>query len=430
MNRRALLLSTALAAVAVGPTSARADAPEEPKGGVEAGNGAGEPAKTAVEPSTDPPKGGDVASGDDPKDKDKAITVTGYVEAFYQWNFNRPSNGITSYRGYDNRHNSITISNAVIDTGWKWKEVRGRVALQIGHTPNAYYDNEPSLPGSDGVGSSGKDTWKYLQQANVGWKAPVGRGLILEAGVFLASMGYETLAIKENWNWSRSNGVTGLPSYQTGAKATYEISDTWAVVGGVFNGWNNVTDNNDGKTVEAQLEYTRKDDLTASFSYMGGPERDQDAKEGRPWRHLFDAWAQWDATKVFAFAIESNGGFEKTVFGTHWWTSTGLYARAHPTEWLYLAVRGDRLWEERAMSALGESDPIFSPARRLTSFTATVDVRPVKTLSTRLEYRHDVSAGDAFFRRNVEGDGSEATPFVPNASTQNTLLLGVVAWFE
>lgn len=301
---------------------------------------------------------------------------------------------------------------------------------QIGYTPNAYYSKEAHFPGSDGTGDSGPETWKYLQQANIGWKAPVGRGLLLEAGLFLSSMGYETIAVKDNWNWSRSNGVTGLPNYQTGLKATYELSQTWAVVGGVFNGWNNVVDNNDGKTVELQVEYTRKDDLTAGFTYVGGPERSQDAKEGRPWRHLFDAWAQWDATKVFAFALEANGGFEKTVFGRHWWAMSGLYARAQPVEWLYLAIRGDRLWEERAISPSGESDPIFTPASNVTSFTATLDVRPVKTLSTRVEFRRDVASSEIFYRGAVQGDGSDASPFQANARNQNTVLLGATGWFE
>jgi hypothetical protein len=42
----------------------------------------------------------------------------GYVEALYQWNFNSPSNGITNYRGFDNRHNTFTVSNIALDVQW------------------------------------------------------------------------------------------------------------------------------------------------------------------------------------------------------------------------------------------------------------------------------------------------------------------------
>jgi hypothetical protein len=32
------------------------------------------------------------------------FTIGGYVEAAYSYNFNNPSNGLTNYRGFDNRH--------------------------------------------------------------------------------------------------------------------------------------------------------------------------------------------------------------------------------------------------------------------------------------------------------------------------------------
>src|SRR4051812_32111040 len=38
------------------------------------------------------------------------LTFGGYAEVDYSWNFNQPSNSITNYRGFDNRHNSFTIS--------------------------------------------------------------------------------------------------------------------------------------------------------------------------------------------------------------------------------------------------------------------------------------------------------------------------------
>jgi len=43
------------------------------------------------------------------------IKVGGYLEAFYQLNFNWPSNLITAYRAFDDRSNSFTNSNAALD---------------------------------------------------------------------------------------------------------------------------------------------------------------------------------------------------------------------------------------------------------------------------------------------------------------------------
>jgi hypothetical protein len=57
----------------------------------------------------------------------RTVSLTGYFEAFYSWNFNRPGNDVTAFRGFDNRHDTITISNAVLDAAWSSGRVSGRV---------------------------------------------------------------------------------------------------------------------------------------------------------------------------------------------------------------------------------------------------------------------------------------------------------------
>src|SRR5262249_46316396 len=74
------------------------------------------------------------------------VTPLGYVEAFYQWNFNVPSNGLTNYRGFDNRHDSFTLSNVALGATMEYGELTSRIVLQIGHTPNTYYLGEPVSP--------------------------------------------------------------------------------------------------------------------------------------------------------------------------------------------------------------------------------------------------------------------------------------------
>lgn len=155
----------------------------------------------------------------------QTFTLGGYAEAFYQWNFNQPANGITHYRGFDNRHNSFTVANAVLDAQWDYENVIGRVALQVGHTPSTYYLSEPSSPGTAGAGRSDADLWQYLQQAYVGYRFRVGRGLLVSAGLFLSPIGPEGMAVHDNWNWSRSNLFFGLPFYHTGLRVAYPLSE-------------------------------------------------------------------------------------------------------------------------------------------------------------------------------------------------------------
>ena len=83
------------------------------------------------------------------------FVLGGYAEALYQWNFNDPSNGITNFRGFDNRHNTFTLSNVALDAAWDHAGLVGRVTLQVGHTPSTYYLSEPSAPGASGANATG-----------------------------------------------------------------------------------------------------------------------------------------------------------------------------------------------------------------------------------------------------------------------------------
>ena len=356
------------------------------------------------------------------------FTLGGSVEAAYSYNFNEPSNGLTNYRGFDNRHNTFTLSNVVLDGQWEKDAVSGRITLQAGHTPNTYYLAEPSSPGASGAGGVDASTWKYIQQAYVAYKAPVGKGLTFQLGLFLSPIGMEGMAVKDDWNWSRSNLFFGLPFYHTGLRATQQLTDKLALTIAVYNGWNSVVDNNPQKSVSAQFAYTDSDKLLFSVLYFGGVERPVNAPEGKPWRHLLDGWIQARIAAPLWIAANGNTGFENTRFGTSSWGAAALYAQVRAASFLYLVARGDYFREHAAQSFSGTAARLFWPGDWVASGTATVDVRPRDNISIRAEYRHDQGQVDMFFKGRVSGDGSTAAPFVPNARGQDTLTLGVTTW--
>jgi hypothetical protein len=357
------------------------------------------------------------------------FSIGGYVEANYSYNFNRPENGVTNYRGFDNRHNSFTLSNAVLDGQWEKSIVSGRVTLQVGHTPNTYYLAEPSSPGAAGAGSADASTWKYIQQAYVAAKAPVLKGLTFQLGIHLSPIGIEGMAIKDNWSWSRSNLFFGLPYYHTGLRATQQLTDKLSVAIEACNGWNSVVDNNPGKSITIQFLYGDPERLNFSVLYFGGPERPTGAPEGQPWRHLFDGWVQVRPVDRLWLAAQANSGFERNVFGTSWWAAGALSAQVRVASFLYLAARGDYFRERAASNANGAAANIFWPGEWVAEGTGTVDVRPHDNISIRLEYRHDQADVNTYFAGKVRGDGSGKDPFVPNAKSQDTLTLGATAWF-
>src|SRR5262249_27841723 len=148
--------------------------------------------------------------------------------------------------------------------------------------------------------------------------------------------------------------------------------------------WNSVVDNNEEKSVSAQLTYNVQDRLTYQFLYFGGIERRPGAPEGRPWRNLFDSYVAWYPRAWLALLLHAAGGFESTHLGTDGWLGGALYGGARVRPWLYLAGRIDALGESVPSDATGKATPIFSPASWVASGTATIDIRPADNLSIRL----------------------------------------------
>jgi hypothetical protein len=250
---------------------------------------------------------------------------------------------------------------------------------------------------------------------------------VASAGVFLSPIGPEAIAVRDNWNWSRSNLFFGLPFYHTGVRLQYPLNERWAGMLLICNGWNSVVDNNTEKSICTQVTYARPS-VTTTLQYFGGNERPAGAPEGRPWRNLFDAYATWTATSRLSFLAQVDAGFEDNTYGKSSWTAGALYARFQATDRVYLGARVDTFDETAGSNAQGTASSIFWPVSSVSSATATVDFRPAERVSFRAEYRFDDADGDMYFGGAVTGDGI-STPYEYKRSSQNTFTFGAVTWF-
>lgn len=345
--------------------------------------------------------------------EDSPLKLGAYVEANYSFNFNLPANRVTALRGFDNRHNTFTISNVAVDAAWDGPHIVGKLTLQVGHTPSTYYLAEPASPAAGGVGASGPEVFKYVQQAYVGTRFELGVPWTVTAGIFLSPIGPEGIAVKDNWSWSRSNLFYGLPFYHTGLRVVAALSDELSLTVAGYNGWSSVVDNNAEKSLTAQLAWTMEG-LNVSVLYFTGVERPDGAVEGRAWRHLLDAHVAWQATDQLALLAHANAGFEPNDLGTSAWAAGALATRVQLLDPLFASARADLFYETTPAGA----SSIFWPVEWVASVTATLDLRPHERVSARLEYRHDHASGPAYFGAGVAAD----------RESQDTLTLGLTTW--
>jgi hypothetical protein len=359
------------------------------------------------------------------------FVIGGYVETGFTWSFNEPSNGVIAWRGFDNRHATFALSNVALRMRMQYDRVYTSFTLQWGTTPDTYYLAEPSAPAVSGIGASSAATWRFLQQAYLGWDIPLLSGIRLEGGVFLSPIGFEGMSIRDDWTWSRSNLFYGLPFYHTGVRLVTTVEERWTFSLALFNGWNSVLDNNDEKSLAAWIDYA-SDELSFHALYFGGVER----VDGN-WRHLFDAWLMWRPTEWLSLALHGNAGFEPisgapSNDATSWWAAGAVYARVMPLSWLAIAARADVFADHAPVD-----DPalrIFWPTPMMSSQTVTLQLIPDSHISFYVEYRHDWAAeqaiGGSLIRAFYAGDvGSRELSGPANATSQDTLTLGAAAGF-
>src|SRR5207248_10560339 len=115
-----------------------------------------------------------------------------------------------------------------------------------------------------------------------------------------------------------------------------ELAERWGGLVAAFNGYHNVVDNHESKSVLGSLTYKIPDKLLAQVLYFGGVERTAGAPEGSYWRHDLDAYAQLDLSRRVSILVHGNVGFEPNRFGTSNWYAGALYGRFKLVDWLYL----------------------------------------------------------------------------------------------
>lgn len=358
----------------------------------------------------------------------KQIDVSGFVDVYYSYNFNRPLSMTNQLRSFDVDNNQFKLSLAELVIQKAPSPVGFRIDLDYGPTTDIVHATEPPNPNIPGI--SGRETFKNIQQAYVTWTAPVGKGLTIDFGKFVTHMGSEVIESKDNWNYTRSLLFTwAIPFYHAGLRASYPVSDKFTVNGYFYNGWNNVTDTNNAKTFGYEITWTPAPGLTIVQNWIGGAEPtplDGGASllvvgSNKNWRHVWDTIVTYAPMDKLAFMLDYDYGTEKSNTGRldPSWTGIAGYVRFAPNDWLAFIPRVE-WYRDNGGYTTGASLGTPGVSRTLYEVTWTNEFKIHKNLLTRVELRRDMSDGNNAFQAH---DGTLSK------NHQETALVGVVYTF-
>lgn len=318
--------------------------------------------------------------------------IGGLVDVYYDYYSTQPS-GDAPYRNFDTKHNQFALSMAQV---WLAKaptadsRIGFKFKLNFGPASSIFiHALEP-----------GGTPYHQIQEAYVSYLAPAGTGLQIDAGVFVTPHGAEVIEAKDNLNYSRGLlFALAIPYYHSGVRFSYAPTDKVTVMASLTNGWNNIVENNTGKTIHGSVTVKPTSKLSITENYMFGPEQ---AGNNDNFRHLSDTLVNYAATPKISLLANYDYGKEATGATTSVsWQGIAGYAKIQATPKVSFSPRFEYFNDADGWTT--------GTTQKLKEVTGTFEIKAADNLLWRIEFRRDWSDKRVFLNADKAVQDSQTS---------------------
>jgi Putative beta-barrel porin-2, OmpL-like. bbp2 len=312
------------------------------------------------------------------------ISISGILDGYYDFDANHPDDGDTQLRNFDIRANTVSLTEAKIVLARDPAPFGIRADIGLG---SAFEVMHPSNPSGGGL--------KYVEQMFVSAKPAKWRGFEADFGQFVTSAGAEVIESADNWSYSRSLLFSfAIPYYHFGVRTSMPVTSTITAGVQVVQGWNNIFDNNSGKTIGITAVQAKKY-YTLNANYYVGPEN---TNTDYGYRNLFDTTLLLTPSAKFNAYINYDYGQNRNANATntgvdslaHWQGIAGA-AHVQATSKITATLRGEYFSDNNGFTT--------GLVQKLNEVTVTGDYLIHAGILARAEYRHDHS-NQLYFQKN------------------------------
>jgi hypothetical protein len=347
----------------------------------------------------------------------------GLVDLSYGLNFNFPENHGWRSKQTTPRTNELA-PNMVLGYVHKEPHRTGQWGMEL--AGQAGYDTEALVPHEQNGRDRpvpGAEILRHLSRANVSYLAPIGKGLMLSAGLMKGYINYESFYSRNNFNYTRTYLTDYSPNFVFGVGSRYAVNQNLDVGFHVLNGFQYLAHANDLPSYGAELDWRVAKRVMLVQNLYYGP--DQADTSLRFWRFFSDSQLVWrgdDVTLALVYDIGTERAADLPGGERTFWTGAALFTRWDLTGPWSVAVRPELFWDRNGR---------MTESRQLIwAVTGTLEYErhmgPQAWIS-RLEYRYDDSTGKegGFFKGGDLRDG------VPRLTrSQHLLLFSIVLAFD
>ncbi|MBC7949392.1 MAG: porin [Chitinophagaceae bacterium] len=341
-----------------------------------------------------------VANAQDSITKTQAPTLafSGYVEAYYSYDFNKPEDNTRPGFLYShNRHNEFNANLAFIKAAYSSERVRASFAIATGTYVNANYSAEPG-------------TLKNIYEANAGYKLSRTSNLWFDIGIMPSHIGFEGAISKDCWALTRSLVAENSPYFESGAKLGYTANNgklSLSVL--ALNGWQRITRVNSNSLMSwgSQVYLKPTDKITLNYSTFLGTDKPDSVRLWRIYHNIYGIFQFNDKvglTAGFDIGTEqvSKGSSEKNT----WYTPVAILRFTPNSQWA-VGIRGEYFRDVKGVIIATGTLNGF----RTSGISLNVDCLPISNVAMRVEGRLLNSKDEIFFKAGGPTSTTTAATF-------------------
>lgn len=303
----------------------------------------------------------------------EGLTFSGYLEAYYSYDFNRPDDhNRPSFLYNFSRHNEFSFNIALIKVAYSSDQLRANLALMGGTYAQFNLEDEPSWA-------------RLINGASIGVK--LHPRLWLDVGIMPSHIGFESWYGMDGWHLTRSLLAENSPYFLTGARFSYELSPKTDLTLWLTNGWQNVQrqERKQGLGFGLGVNHRPIEGMQINYSNYFGNEGPDPV---RLFRFFNNFYLQYEPHK-WGVTIGGDFGIQEAYFGSpHQWYGVTASLRRSLGERFYLAGRLEQYSDPKGI--------ILDEGLKTSGLSANVDYKIQENALFRLEARQFISPDPVF----------------------------------
>jgi calcineurin-like phosphoesterase family protein len=324
------------------------------------------------------------------------LDIHGFVAGSYNYNINSPDSRANGLAVFHPDANSFQLDQFNLYLG------RHKEDEPVGFVVNLDFGKVAEVVGGVTNWSNSSDVERRnsveLREAYLTYKLPLDLDMTITAGKFVTKHGAEIIENWDNHNYNISRSFNfgfGIPFTHTGVMTTTKFNEVVSLDLGIVNGWDNVVDNNDGKSVHGGVSLTPSELFNVYVSGIYGPEQNNNGHSRRALTTLVATLKPHEQITLvgeLTYGSEEDAKFSDPAETAEWYGGAG-YLVTQLTEDLQFVLRGEVFDDtDGARFALVN----VPNGATVWAVTPTLAYRVTEGLLWRTEYRHDNASAKIF----------------------------------